>query len=122
MLLISKRLDEPIGGTGVAIQGLQEKETHAMLDNVCVVTSPCIGTKDGACAKVCPVNCFYDAGEMLVVNPDECISCGACVPECPVSALYMTEDVPETETEFIARNRMFFEGKTQGELDALRAV
>ena len=93
-----------------------------MSDNVCIVTSPCIGTKYGACTKVCPVSCFYDAGEMLVVHPDECIFCGACVPECPVSALFMTEDVPESETAFIARNRMFFEGKSVAELDAARVV
>src|SRR5476651_1292293 len=104
-------------GHGGCLSDLRKKEINTMSDNACVVTSPCIGTKDGACAKVCPVNCFYDAGEMLVVNPDECISCGACVSECPVSALFMMEDVPESETPFIARNRMFFEGKTQAELE-----
>ena len=44
-----------------------------------VVFSPCIGTKDTACVQVCPVDCFFDIGEMLVIHPEECIDCGACV-------------------------------------------
>lgn len=90
------------------------------MDNICVVTSPCIGTKDGACAKVCPVSCFYDAGEMLVINPEECISCGACVSECPVAAIFHLEEIPANERNFIERNRDFFAGKTTAELDAAR--
>ena len=54
-----------------------------------VVMSPCIGTKDTACVQVCPVDCFFDIGEMLIIHPEECIDCGACVDECPVS-----QDVP----------------------------
>ena len=90
------------------------------MDNICVVTSPCIGTKDGACAKVCPVSCFFDAGEMLVINPDECLPCGMCIPECPVGAIFYLDEVPENERDFIARNRDFFAGKTTTELDAAR--
>jgi NAD-dependent dihydropyrimidine dehydrogenase PreA subunit len=89
---------------------------------ICVVTSPCISTKDGACAKVCPVNCFYDAGEMLVVNPDECIGCSLCIPECPVSALFLLSDVPENETPFIERNRAFFDGTSNEDLEKLRVI
>ncbi|RJF71922.1 MULTISPECIES: ferredoxin [Deinococcus] len=73
-----------------------------------VITSPCIGTKDQACTEVCPVECIYDAGEMLLIHPDECIDCGACVPACPVSAIYPEEDVPENESEYIEKNRAFF--------------
>ncbi|MBI3829174.1 MAG: ferredoxin family protein [Planctomycetes bacterium] len=87
-----------------------------------VVTSPCIGTKDTACAKVCPVNCFFDAGEMLVIDPHDCIGCGLCIPECPVSAIFMDSDVPEQEQAFIARNRDFFTGKSAEELDRLRVT
>ena len=57
-----------------------------------VVTSPCKGTKDTSCMKVCPVTCFYDAGDVLLINPDECIDCGVCEPECPVDAIK-----PDTE-------------------------
>jgi NAD-dependent dihydropyrimidine dehydrogenase PreA subunit len=90
--------------------------------NVEIVTSPCIGTKDGACAKVCPVNCFYDAGEMLVINPEECIGCGLCVPECPVSAIFPIEEVPAQEELFIARNHEFFVGRSPEDLDRLRVA
>jgi NAD-dependent dihydropyrimidine dehydrogenase PreA subunit len=96
------------------------RRRNFMMDNIEVVTSPCIGTKDGACAKVCPVSCFYDAGEMLVINPDECIGCGLCVPECPVAAIFPVEEVPENEQSFIARNRDFFDAKTSDDLDRLR--
>jgi len=87
-----------------------------------VVTSPCIGTKDTACAKVCPVNCFYDAGELLVIHPGECIFCGLCVPECPVAAIFPLEDVPEAETAFIQRNRDFCESRSAEELEKLRIL
>jgi NAD-dependent dihydropyrimidine dehydrogenase PreA subunit len=85
-----------------------------------IVTSPCIGTKDGACAKVCPVSCFYDAGEMLRIHPDECIICGACVSECPVSAIFAEEDVPAEQLAYIDSAKVFFAGKSSDELDKLR--
>lgn len=88
--------------------------------NVEIVTSPCIGTKDSACVRVCPVSCFYDAGELLVINPDECIGCGLCIPECPVAAIFRIEEVPVHEESFIARNHDFFAGKTPDELERLR--
>jgi len=87
-----------------------------------VVTSPCIGTKDGACTKVCPCSCFYDAGEMLVINPEECIDCYLCIPECPVNAIFHEDDVPEKDKEFIAINQDFFKGKNSEELDASRVT
>lgn len=73
-----------------------------------VITSPCIGTKDQACTEVCPVECIYDAGDMLLIHPDECIDCGACVPACPVSAIYPEEDVPSGESAYIEKNRAYF--------------
>jgi|TARA_B100001996_G_scaffold90783_3_gene67528 ferredoxin len=39
------------------------------------------------CVEVCPVDCFYEGENMLVINPDECIDCGVCEPECPVDAI-----------------------------------
>lgn len=73
-----------------------------------VITSSCIGTKDQACTEVCPVECIYDAGDMLMIHPDECIDCGACVPACPVEAIYPEEDVDATETDYIEKSRIFF--------------
>lgn len=77
-----------------------------------VVTEPCIGTKDKACVGVCPVDCFYDIGEQLVINPDECIDCGACVDVCPVSAIYPDDQVPEKWESYIAKNANAFSGDT----------
>ena len=52
-----------------------------------VVTDACVRCKYTDCVEVCPVDCFYEVEEMLVINPDECIDCGVCVPECPVDAI-----------------------------------
>ena len=52
-----------------------------------VVGSPCVGCKDTKCVTVCPVDCFHEGPNMLVINPDECIDCGLCEPECPVDAI-----------------------------------
>jgi len=75
-----------------------------------IVTEPCIGTKDTACVAVCPVDCFYDIGDMLVIDPDECIDCGACEPECPVEAIFEESAVPEGQEAFIEKNKTPFEG------------
>ena len=58
------------------------------------------------CVEVCPVDCFYEGDEMLVINPDECIDCGVCVPECPAEAI-----LPESEEllEWIEINRKYSE-------------
>ena len=69
-----------------------------------VITSPCIGTKDQACTEVCPVECIYDAGEMLLIHPDECIDCEACVPECPVEAIFHEDNLPADWKDFKALN------------------
>ena len=48
------------------------------------------------CVEVCPVDCFYEGENFLVINPDECIDCGVCEPECPVDAIKPdTEDEPD---------------------------
>ena len=57
-----------------------------------VVTEACIKCKYMDCVEVCPVDCFYEGDNMLVINPDECIDCGVCEPECPPAAI-----VPDTE-------------------------
>jgi ferredoxin len=53
-----------------------------------VVTENCIKCKYTDCVEVCPVDCFYEGENMLVINPDECIDCGVCVPECPAHAIF----------------------------------
>ena len=52
-----------------------------------LVTDNCIMCKHTDCVEVCPVDCFYEGENMLVINPDECIDCGVCEPECPVDAI-----------------------------------
>ena len=52
-----------------------------------VVNESCIRCKIMDCVEVCPVDCFYEGENMLVIHPDECIDCGVCVPECPVDAI-----------------------------------
>jgi ferredoxin len=57
-----------------------------------VVTDACIKCKYTDCVEVCPVDCFYEGENMLVINPDECIDCGVCEPECPVEAIKPESD------------------------------
>ncbi|MDD9798216.1 MAG: ferredoxin family protein [Alphaproteobacteria bacterium] len=52
-----------------------------------LVTDACVKCKYTDCVEVCPVDCFYEGENMLVIHPDECIDCGVCVPECPVEAI-----------------------------------
>lgn len=57
-----------------------------------VVTDVCINCKYTDCVEVCPVDCFYEGENMLVINPDECIDCGVCEPECPCDAILPDSD------------------------------
>ena len=57
-----------------------------------VVTDACIKCKYTDCVEVCPVDCFYEGENMLVINPDECIDCGVCEPECPAEAIEPESD------------------------------
>ena len=71
-----------------------------------IITGSCIGTTDGACVDVCPVDCIYSkpGDTHLFINPDECIDCAACEPVCPESAIFAEEDVPDDEKDFIKAN------------------
>lgn len=57
-----------------------------------LVNENCVKCKHMDCVEVCPVDCFYEGENMLVINPDECIDCGVCIPECPEEAIYQTDD------------------------------
>jgi ferredoxin len=70
-----------------------------------IVTESCIKCKYTDCVDVCPVDCFREGPNMLVIDPDECIDCTLCVPECPVEAIFAEDDVPDAQREFIAKNR-----------------
>mgnify|MGYP001216563293 FL=1 len=72
-----------------------------------VVTDNCIKCKYMDCVEVCPVDCFYEGENMLMIHPDECIDCGVCEPECPAEAIK-----PDTEPgmeAWVERNRRYSE-------------
>ena len=72
-----------------------------------IVTELCIKCKYMDCVEVCPVDCFYEGENMLVIHPDECIDCGVCEPECPIEAI-----LPDTEgdvTKWVTLNTEFAE-------------
>ena len=71
--------------------------THVVLDS-------CIRCRYTDCVDVCPVDCFREGPNMLVIDPDECIDCAVCIPECPVDAIRAEEDVPQGQMQFIALN------------------
>ena len=65
---------------------------------------PCVGCKDTECVTVCPVDCFYEGDNMLVIDPDECIDCALCEPACPVDAIWSEDELPADQIPFIAIN------------------
>lgn len=69
-----------------------------------VVTDSCIRCKYTDCVEVCPVDCFREGPNMLVIDPEECIDCNLCVPECPVDAIYAQDDLPQDKQNFIELN------------------
>ena len=69
-----------------------------------VVTENCINCKFTDCVDVCPVDCFREGPNFLVIDPDECIDCAVCIPECPANAIFAEEDVPADQLAFIKLN------------------
>ena len=69
-----------------------------------VVVESCIKCKYTDCVDVCPVDCFHEGPNMLVIDPDECIDCTLCVAECPVEAIFAEDDVPENQRAFLKLN------------------
>jgi ferredoxin len=69
-----------------------------------IVTESCIRCRYTDCVDVCPVDCFREGPNMLVIDPDECIDCAVCIPECPVEAILAEEDVPADQQKFIELN------------------
>ncbi len=69
-----------------------------------VVTEQCIKCKYTDCVDVCPVDCFHEGPNFLVIDPEVCIDCALCVPECPVDAIYEESDLPENMKDYIDLN------------------
>ena len=77
---------------------------HSFAIMTYVVTESCIKCKYTDCVEVCPVDCFYEGPEFLVIHPDECIDCGLCEPECPIEAIYADDELPANQIEFVEIN------------------
>ena len=69
-----------------------------------VITENCIKCKYTDCVEVCPVDCFHEGPNFLVIDPEECIDCTLCEPECPALAIFPEDDVPGGQESFIALN------------------
>ena len=69
-----------------------------------VVTDNCIQCKFTDCVDICPVDCFYEGSNFLVIHPDECIDCDACVDACPAGAIYSEDNLPEDKKNFLEIN------------------
>jgi len=73
-----------------------------------IVNDKCIGCKHTTCVSVCPVDCFYEGPNTLVINPDECIDCGVCEPECPIDAIKPDTDQTVKDMEkWLLLNKKF---------------
>ena len=69
-----------------------------------IVTESCIRCKYTDCVEVCPVDCFHEGPNMLVIDPEECIDCTLCEPECPVEAIYADDEIPDGQEDFLPLN------------------
>ena len=68
------------------------------------VVESCIKCKYTDCVEVCPVDCFHEGPNYLVIDPEECIDCSLCEPECPVNAILAEDDIPDDQQHFLALN------------------
>lgn len=69
-----------------------------------VVVEDCIKCKHTDCVDVCPVDCFHEGPNFLVIDPDECIDCTLCEPECPIGAIFADDDIPAGQENFLELN------------------
>lgn len=86
------------------ITGFYQSHPTKRISMTHVVTENCIKCKYTDCVDVCPVDCFREGPNFLVIDPDECIDCAVCIPECPANAIFAEEDVPADQLAFIKLN------------------
>ncbi len=69
-----------------------------------IVLEDCINCKHTDCVEVCPVDCFHEGPNYLVIDPEECIDCSLCEPECPIDAIVAEDDLPADQEKYLALN------------------
>ena len=69
-----------------------------------IVLENCIKSKYMDCVDVCPVDCFHEGPNFLVIDPEECIDCTLCEPECPIEAIVSEDDIPPGQEQFLELN------------------
>jgi NAD-dependent dihydropyrimidine dehydrogenase PreA subunit len=84
-----------------------------------VIGRACVDVMDKSCVRECPVDCIYEGGRALYINPDECVDCGACKSACRVGAIYYEIDLPEDERQHLSDNAAFFHEALPGRADPL---
>lgn len=72
-----------------------------------IVAEPCIKCKYTDCVAVCPVDCFHEGANFLVIDPEICIDCGLCIPECPTKAIFAEDELPEKWADFVEINAKY---------------
>ena len=82
-----------------------------------IVGDPCVKCKYTDCVAVCPVECFYEGKNALVIHPDECIDCGACEPECPTTAIFEESALPEQWKAWVDINAVLSGAKPADDAD-----
>jgi len=87
-----------------------------------IVDDACVKCKYTDCVVVCPVDCFYEGANTIVINPDECIDCGVCEPECPAGAIRPDTQLKEGEPDWVEINRKYSEDHNWPVLTEQRAA
>ena len=82
-----------------------------------IVGDPCVKCKYTDCVAVCPVECFYEGKNVLVIHPDECIDCGACEPECPTTAIFEESALPSQWNAYVDINAVLSGAKAPDDAD-----
>ena len=72
------------------------------------VAADCLDVLDRSCIEECPVDCIYEGGRKMYINPSECIDCGACEPVCPVKAIFVDDELPAEWKQYSDINKQFF--------------
>jgi NAD-dependent dihydropyrimidine dehydrogenase PreA subunit len=78
------------------------------------VAADCLDVLDRSCIELCPVDCIYEGGRKMYINPDECIDCGACEPACPVTAIWSDLSIPSELEPWRDDNAAFFDRPLPG--------